>query len=55
MKMIKLIMKDVVFLAQKSEDATEDNVQIIDDLIDTPKANLDDCVGMAANMICRRY
>ena len=44
-EMIKPIMKDVLFLAQKSEEATKD------DLIDTLRANLDDCVGMAANMI----
>lgn len=50
-EMIKPIMKDVLFLAQKSEEATKDDLYIVDDLIDTLRANLDDCVGMAANMI----
>ena len=50
-EMIKPIMKDVLFLVQKSEEATKDDLYIVDDLIDTLRANLDDCVGMAANMI----
>ena len=37
--------------AQKSVDATEADKQVITDLLDTLRANLDDCVGMAANMI----
>ena len=49
--MVKPIMKDVFFLGQKSEDATEEDKQIIEDLKDTLKANSDHCVGMAANMI----
>lgn len=49
--MIKTIVKDVLFLEQKSEPATKDDVEVINDLIDTLKANLDHCVGMAANMI----
>lgn len=49
--MIKPVMKDVLFLGQKSEPATKDDVEIINDLIDTLKANIDNCVGMAANMI----
>ncbi len=49
--MIKQIMRDVLFLGQKSEDATEADKQIIADLHDTLKANHDRCVGMAANMI----
>ena len=44
-------MRDPLFLAQKSEDATEDDKQVVTDLLDTLKANLDHCVGMAANMI----
>ena len=50
-KMIKPIVKDVVFLGQKSEDATKADINVINDLVDTLKANLDACVGMAANMI----
>ena len=41
-EMIKPIMKDVLFLAQKSEEATKDDLYIVDDLIDTLRANLDD-------------
>lgn len=49
--MIKNIVKDPFFLAQKSESATEADKQVITDLLDTLRANLDRCVGMAANMI----
>lgn len=44
-------MRDPLFLAQKSEPATEKDKQVIQDLLDTLRANLDHCVGMAANMI----
>ena len=49
--MIRPIMHDPLFLAQKSMPATEADRQIITDLLDTLRANLDHCVGMAANMI----
>ena len=49
--MIKKIVKDPLFLAQKSELATEADKQVINDLLDTLRTNLDRCVGMAANMI----
>ena len=49
--MVKQIVKDPLFLAQKSEPATESDRQIVTDLMDTLRANLDRCVGMAANMI----
>ena len=49
--MIKPIMRDPLFLAQKSEPATEADKQVVHDLLDTLKANQDRCVGMAANMI----
>lgn len=49
--MIRPIIHDPLFLAQKSEPATEADRQIITDLMDTLRANLDRCVGMAANMI----
>ena len=49
--MIKPIMKDVLFLGEKSELATEEDMSVVDDLIDTLRANIDNCVGMAANMI----
>ena len=40
-------MRDPLFLAQKSVDATEADKQVITDLLDTLRANLDHCVGMA--------
>lgn len=49
--MIRPIMKDMIFLAQKSETATKDDLHVAEDLLDTLKANADGCVGMAANMI----
>ena len=49
--MVKQIVRDQIFLQQKSEPATEVDAQVIEDLMDTLKANLDRCVGMAANMI----
>lgn len=49
--MVKQIVRDPLFLAQKSEPATEADRQVIEDLMDTLKANSDRCVGMAANMI----
>lgn len=49
--MVKKITRDPMFLAQKSVDATEADKQVITDLLDTLRANLDHCVGMAANMI----
>ena len=49
--MVKQIIRDTLFLQQKSEPATEADKQVIEDLLDTLKANQDRCVGMAANMI----
>ena len=49
--MVKPIMKDVLFLKQKSEPATKDDMSVVTDLLDTLKAHEDGCVGMAANMI----
>ncbi len=49
--MVKSIMKDIFFLGQKSELATEADKGIIQDLLDTLKANEEGCVGLAANMI----
>ncbi len=49
--MIKNIVRDPLFLMQKSEPATEADKQVITDLMDTLRANMDRCVGMAANMI----
>lgn len=49
--MVRDIMRNPLFLAQKSEPATEADMQVVQDLLDTLKANKDRCVGMAANMI----
>ena len=49
--MVRNIMKDQFFLAQKSEPATKDDLYLAADLQDTLAANRDRCVGMAANMI----
>lgn len=49
--MVKPIMKDVLFLRQKSVPATQADLQVGRDLQDTLRANRDACVGMAANMI----
>ena len=49
--MIKPIMKDPIFLAQKSAQATVLDLPVAQDLRDTLAAHRDGCVGMAANMI----
>ena len=49
--MVKPVVRDVFFLGQRSEEATEEDKQIMTDLRDTLKANHEHCVGMAANMI----
>ena len=49
--MIKELMHDPIFLAQKSDEATIEDKQIANDLLDTLVAHKDSCVGMAANMI----
>ncbi len=52
--MIRPIIHDPLFLAQKSAVATEADRQVITDLLDTLHASLDRCVGMAANMVGER-
>ena len=49
--MIKPIVKDIIFLGQKSEILTKDDMRVVQDLKDTLSAHRDGCVGMAANMI----
>ncbi|MBQ7097061.1 MAG: peptide deformylase [Clostridia bacterium] len=49
--MIKELMHDPIFLGQKSEKATAEDLQTAQDLLDTLTAHKDGCVGMAANMI----
>lgn len=52
--MIRPIVHDPLFLARPSVPATEADLPVANDLIDTLRANLDRCVGMAANMIGER-
>lgn len=52
--MIREIVKDTFFLSQKSEPATRQDLPVIQNLLDTIRANADRCVGMAANMIGER-
>lgn len=49
--MVRPIMKDIFFLGQKAEPAGKEDLQVVQDLLDTLKANEAGCVGMAANMI----
>ncbi|MDE7242639.1 MAG: peptide deformylase [Oscillospiraceae bacterium] len=49
--MVKEIMKDTVFLSQKAEPATQEDMSAATDLLETLEAHKDGCVGMAANMI----
>ena len=49
--MIREIMRDEAFLAQKAEPATRSDLPVAQDLLDTLTANKERCVGMAANMI----
>lgn len=49
--MIRPIMHDPIFLAQKSVPATAEDISVAQDLLETLKAHQHECVGMAANMI----
>lgn len=49
--MIREICKDVIFLAQKAEPATPDDLPVATDLLETLEYHKEGCVGMAANMI----
>ena len=49
--MIRPICKDIIILSQKSVPATKADMPVLDDLLDTLRANADRCVGMAADMI----
>ena len=54
--MVREIMQDEVFLSQKADPATLEDLAVAQDLLDTLTAHKDGCVGMAANMIgvCKR-
>ena len=49
--MVKEVIHDPIFLALKSDEATPEDIQTAQDLLDTLVANKEACVGMAANMI----
>ena len=49
--MICPVVRDMFFLSQKSEPATQGDLAVGRDLRDTLQANRERCVGMAANMI----
>lgn len=49
--MVRELVHDPIFLAQKSEPASKEDIQVARDLLDTLAAYRKTCVGMAANMI----
>ncbi|CZT56485.1 Peptide deformylase [Eubacteriaceae bacterium CHKCI005] len=49
--MVREIVKDIIFLAQKAEKATEEDLPVAQDLLDTLEAHKQGCVGLATNMI----
>lgn len=49
--MVRELMHDPIFLARKSEEATKEDLNVAQDLLDTLTFHKDGCVGMAANMI----
>lgn len=49
--MVCPICKDILFLSQKSVPATDADLSVGQDLLDTLQAHREECVGMAANMI----
>ena len=49
--MVRKIVRDVIFLGQKSTDATIADIKTAMDLVDTLEANRNTCVGMAAKLI----
>ena len=53
--MIKEIVKDQMFLSQKSKDVSLNEIYIGQDLLDTLAFHQHECVGMAANMIGYLY
>ena len=49
--MVRELMHDPIFLAQKSGVATAEDLPVAQDLLDTLTFHKEGCVGMAANMI----
>ena len=52
--MVREIIHDPLLLSRKSVPATEADLPVAQDLLDTLHAHLDHCVGLAANMIGER-
>ena len=54
--MVRELVHDPFLLSRKSVTATEEDLEVTRDLLDTLDAHRESCVGMAANMIgvCRR-
>lgn len=49
--MVREIMRDIIFLSQRSAPAAPEDLAAADDLLETLQAHREGCVGMAANMI----
>jgi len=49
--MVKNVIHDPILLGMQSEPATQEDLQVAQDLLDTLLCNKNSCVGMAANMI----
>ena len=49
--MVRELMHDPIFLSRKSTPATEEDLEVARDLLDTLTFHKEGCVGMAANMI----
>ena len=49
--MVRELVHDPIFLARKSSEATAEDLQVAQDLLDTLTFHKEGCVGMAANMI----
>ena len=49
--MVKQLVHDPIILSRKSQPATQEDLQVVQDLLDTLAAHRQTCVGMAANMI----
>ena len=49
--MVREICKDAILLARKAIPATEEDLPLAQDLLDTLTAHAQECVGMAANMV----
>ena len=49
--MVRELVHDPILLAQRSTDATKEDLLVAQDLLDTLIAHKESCVGMAANMI----